>query len=64
MPKPEFEFFDPSDVPSQPIKPVEGLSEKILSHDPETGTYGLHAAKSPWKIARSSHASRVLARPL
>ena len=39
MPKPEFEFFDPKEVPSRPIAGVVGLSEKILSHDPETGDY-------------------------
>jgi len=39
VPKPEYEFFDPTDVPSRPIEPVKGLSEKILSHDPETGDY-------------------------
>jgi hypothetical protein len=39
MPKPEFEFFDPSSVPDQQVGGIPGLSEKILSHDPETGDY-------------------------
>lgn len=39
MAKPEFEFFDPSTLPDQPVGDVPGLSEKILSRDPETGDY-------------------------
>src|SRR2546430_64790 len=39
MPKPEFEFFEPSGVPDRPVGGIPGLTEKILSHDPETGDY-------------------------
>lgn len=39
MAKPEFEFFDPSVVADRSVGGVPGLSEKILSHDPETGDY-------------------------
>jgi ChrR Cupin-like domain len=39
MAKHEFEFFDPMSLPDQPIGGVVGLTEKILSHDPETGDY-------------------------
>ena len=39
MAKHEFEFFDPMSLPDQPIGGVAGLTEKILSHDPETGDY-------------------------
>ena len=39
MPKPEYEFFDPSDWPRRPVADVRGLSETILSHDPDTGDY-------------------------
>ena len=37
--KPELEFFDPHDIPSEPIAPVQGLSQQILSRDEETGDY-------------------------
>lgn len=39
MPKSELEFFDPSGIPSQGIGDIQGLSEKILSRDEETGDY-------------------------
>ena len=39
MAKPELEFFDPSDIPSEPIPPVDGLSQQILSRDEVTGDY-------------------------
>ena len=39
MAKPELEFFDPSDIPSAPIPPVEGLSQQILSRDDVSGDY-------------------------
>jgi hypothetical protein len=39
MPKPEFEFFEPSQVPSRSVGGIPGLTEKILSEDPETGDY-------------------------
>lgn len=39
MPKPECEFFDPSDVERRPIGNIPGLSESILTEDPETGDY-------------------------
>ena len=40
MPKPEFEFFVPDNIPWQPADPrVRGLHEKILARDPETGDY-------------------------
>jgi hypothetical protein len=40
MPKPEFEFFDPECLPWQPVAGAPpGLSERILSRDPETGDY-------------------------
>ncbi|HXG35784.1 MAG TPA: cupin domain-containing protein [Dehalococcoidia bacterium] len=39
MPKPELEFFDPISLPDRPIEGVPGLTEKILSQDPETGDY-------------------------
>ncbi|MBI4494001.1 MAG: cupin domain-containing protein [Chloroflexi bacterium] len=40
MPKPEYEFYSPDRMPWQPVVGgVPGLSEKILSSDPETGDY-------------------------
>lgn len=39
MPKPEFEFFDPTSLPSEAVGNVPGLTEKILSRDPDTGDY-------------------------
>ena len=39
MPKAEMEFFEPSSVPDQTIGNIRGLTEKILSTDPETGDY-------------------------
>lgn len=40
MPKPEFEFFDPEETMSWVELPdVEGLEEKVLSRDEETGDY-------------------------
>ncbi|MBI3328110.1 MAG: cupin domain-containing protein [Nitrospinae bacterium] len=39
MAKPEFEFFNPSSCPDQPVGGVAGLTERILSSDPETGDY-------------------------
>jgi hypothetical protein len=39
MPKQEMEFFDPTILPDQTIEGVPGLSERILSRDPETGDY-------------------------
>jgi hypothetical protein len=40
MPKPEFEFFIPDDrIEATNVGGVKGLSERILSRDPETGDY-------------------------
>jgi hypothetical protein len=39
VPKSELEFFDPTDIPSEPIPPVDGLSQQILSRDEVTGDY-------------------------
>jgi len=39
MAKPEFEFFDPMSLPARPVGGVAGLTERILSYDPETGDY-------------------------
>src|SRR4051794_1254221 len=40
MPKPEFEFFTPTDtIPDHGVGDVNGLTERILSEDPETGDY-------------------------
>ena len=39
MPKPEMEFFEPTNIPDRPIGNIPGLSEQILSHDPATGDY-------------------------
>jgi len=39
VPKPEFEFFDPTTLASRPVGNVKGLTERILSEDPETGDY-------------------------
>ena len=47
MPKPEFEFFTPTDtIPDHGVGGVKGLTERILSEDPETGDYSrmLHFA--------------------
>jgi hypothetical protein len=35
MPKPEYEFFDPKDIPWEPY--LEGVTQKILAKDPDTG---------------------------
>jgi len=39
MPKLEREFFDPSNMPARPVGGITGLSEQILSEDPESGDY-------------------------
>jgi ChrR Cupin-like domain len=39
MAKPEFEFFDPTSLAARLVGGIAGLTEKILSHDPETGDY-------------------------
>ena len=39
MPKPEFEFFEVQTLEERPVKEQPGLTERILSHDPETGNY-------------------------
>ena len=43
MAKPEYEFFDPNTSPLTPWRPVEGdkfgIMEKILSVDPDDGSY-------------------------
>ena len=44
MPKEEREFFDTSTIDWKPVgagsgAAAEGITEKILSHDPETGDY-------------------------
>ncbi|HZS03115.1 MAG TPA: cupin domain-containing protein [Chloroflexota bacterium] len=39
MPKPEYEFYDPETVPWQPVPGMPGLSERILSRDPDSGDY-------------------------
>jgi len=40
MPKPEFEFFTPAEsIPDHGVGDVKGLTERILSEDPETGDY-------------------------
>lgn len=39
MPKAEAEFFDVKQIDWTPIEQVAGLSEKILSRDPDSGDY-------------------------
>ncbi len=39
MAKPELEFFDTELIPWKPIEGMPGKYEKILSRDPETGSY-------------------------
>jgi ChrR Cupin-like domain len=39
MPKPEHEFFDPSRLERRPVGGVAGLTETILTEDPETGDH-------------------------
>jgi hypothetical protein len=39
MPKPEYEFFDPSSLERHGVGGVHGLTETILSEDPGTGDY-------------------------
>lgn len=39
MAKPELEFFDTELIPWKPIEGAPGKYEKILSRDPETGSY-------------------------
>lgn len=39
MPKPEYEFFDPTTLPERTVGGIPGLTERILSEDPETGDY-------------------------
>lgn len=40
MPKPELEFFDPDLIPWKQVEGAEeGIVEKIVSKDPETGSY-------------------------
>jgi hypothetical protein len=39
VPKPELEFFDVSSVEARNVGGVPGLTEAILTEDPETGDY-------------------------
>lgn len=39
MAKPEFEFFDVNRLEATPVAAQPGLTERILSHDPESGDY-------------------------
>ena len=39
MPKLEREFFDASTIPARQVGSIPGLSEQILSEDPESGDY-------------------------
>ena len=39
MAKPEMEFFDTELIPWKPVEGVAGAYEKILSMDPDTGSY-------------------------
>ena len=39
MPKPELEFFDPSEIPSHGVGGIQGLSEQTLSRDEVSGDY-------------------------
>ncbi len=39
MAKPELEFFDPTCLAEQLVGGIAGLTERILSYDPETGDY-------------------------
>jgi hypothetical protein len=39
MPKPEREFFDVDTITWCPVPGASGLSERVLSRDPETGDY-------------------------
>ena len=39
MPKPEFEFFDVTQLEATPVAAQPGLTERVLSRDPETGDY-------------------------
>jgi len=39
MPKPEYEFYDPDSVAWEPVPGMQGLSERVLSRDPEGGDY-------------------------
>ena len=39
MAKPELEFFDVATIPWRPVEGEEGIYEKILSEDAETGDY-------------------------
>ena len=39
MPKPEYEFFEPSHFPERQVGGIRGLTERILSEEPETGDY-------------------------
>jgi hypothetical protein len=39
MPKPEYEFYDPEAVAWQPVAGMQGLCERVLSRDPDSGDY-------------------------
>lgn len=39
MAKPEYEFYDPETVAWQPVTGMPGLSERVLSRDPDGGDY-------------------------
>jgi len=39
MPKPEHEFFEPSQLGRRSVGGIAGLTETILTEDPETGDY-------------------------
>ena len=39
MPKPEMEFFDTDKIPWEQVEGVEGLYQKVLSADEQSGDY-------------------------
>lgn len=39
MAKPEYEFFDVTELEAKPVAAQPGLTERILSDDPESGDY-------------------------
>lgn len=39
MPKQELEFFDVEQLVAKPVASQPGLTERVLSHDPDSGDY-------------------------
>ena len=60
MAKPEMEFFDTELIPWKPVEGVPGAYEKILSIDPDTGSYTRLLMSAPDMHAYVRHPEAAL----